>query len=74
LADVRSYFDASYKQVLQVFVRMPDDDLNQAGRFAWTGKGTLGGALTANTWRHYRWARTLIEKWRKAQQRNTLGK
>ena len=69
LADVRRFFDESHQQVMQAFAQMSDDDLNRPRRFAWTGKGTLAGAVTANTWRHYRWARTLIEKWRKAQKR-----
>jgi hypothetical protein len=70
LADVRRFFDESHQQVLAAFAKMTNDDLNTPGRFAWTGKGTLAGSVTANTWRHYRWARTLIEKWRKAQKHN----
>jgi hypothetical protein len=69
LAAVRHYFHESHQDVLREFERMSEDDLNRPGRWAWTGKGTLAGALTANTWRHYHWARTLIDKWRKAEKR-----
>ncbi len=67
LAEVQSLFAKSYAETLDKIKRLSDDDLNQTGRFAWTGKGTLSGSVTANTWRHYRWARTLIVKWRRAQ-------
>jgi len=62
LADVRRFFDQSHTEVLEAFAHMSADDLSTPGRYAWTGKGTLAGAVTANTWRHYRWARTLIVK------------
>ena len=66
-ADAQSLFAKSYAETIGEIKRMSDADLNQAGRFVWTGKGTLGGSITANTWRHYRWARTLIVKWRRTQ-------
>ena len=67
LAEVQSLFTKSYAETIGEIKRLSDDDLNQTGRFVWTGKGTLGGSITANTWRHYRWARTLIVKWRRTQ-------
>ena len=67
LAEVQSLFAKSYAETISEIKQMSDDDLNQTGRFVWTGKGTLGGSITANTWRHYRWARTLIVKWRRMQ-------
>ncbi len=70
LAEVQRLFAESYAETIGAIKRMSNDDLNQKGRFAWTGKGTLAGSITANTWRHYRWARTLIVKWRGAQRRN----
>jgi len=66
LAEVQRLFAESYLETIGEIKRMSDDDLNQTGRFAWMGKGTLAGSITANTWRHYRWARTLIVKWRRA--------
>jgi len=37
------------------------------GRYMWTGKSTLGDFVASNTCSHYRWARTLIRKWAKAE-------
>ena len=73
LAGVRSLFASSYAETIGEIKHLSDDDLNQTGRFAWTGKGTLGGSITANTWRHYRWARTLIVKWRRASAKKRVN-
>ena len=42
-AEVQSLFATSYAEVIGEIKRISDDDLNQTGRFVWTGKGTLGG-------------------------------
>ncbi len=69
LTEIRRLCSESHQQLLAAFADMTEEDLSQPNRFAWTGKGALAGAVTANTWRHYRWGRTLIDKWRKAQKR-----
>ena len=73
LAEVQRQFDASYAETLAQVKRMTDEELDTPRRYAWTGKGLLSGSVTANTWRHYRWARTLIVKWTRAQKRAAKG-
>lgn len=65
LDDVQAFFDQSYQQVLQALEGMSEKELNTPARYAWVGKHTVGDGLAANTWKHYRWARTLIAKWSK---------
>lgn len=69
LAEVQRQFDASYAETLAQVKRMTNDELDTPLYYAWTGKGLLSGSVTANTWRHYRWARTLIVKWMRKQKR-----
>ena len=67
LQKVLDEFQASYQRVLSVVQAMPAEDLEVPGRFAWTGKWTVGQFMAANSGSHYRWARDLIRKWAKAQ-------
>ena len=66
LDDVLAEFQASYRQMLKTVKAMPEADLTELGRYAWTGqKWTVGNFIAASTSSHYRWARTLIRKWAK---------
>jgi hypothetical protein len=61
--DVLAESHDSYRRTLAIVQAIPEDDLFQAGRYAWLGQGNLVGCIKANTSNHYRWARTLIRKW-----------
>jgi hypothetical protein len=69
LAEVQTFFEQSFEQMLQALDGMSEAELNTPARYVWLGKHTLGDGLAANTWKHYRWARTLIEKWAKRAKR-----
>lgn len=69
LDDVLAEFQSSHRQVLKAVKAMPEADLVELGRYAWTGqKWTVGNFIAASTSSHYRWARTLIRKWARANQ------
>jgi len=66
LDDVLAEFQASHRQMLKTVKAMPEADLTELGRYAWTGqKWTVGNFIAASTSSHYRWARTLVRKWAK---------
>jgi hypothetical protein len=66
LNDVLAEFQSSHQQILKTVKAMPEADLTELGRYAWTGqKWTVGNFIAASTSSHYRWARTLIRKWAK---------
>lgn len=64
-ADVQALFAQSHRDVLQWLDATSEDELNTPARYAWMGKHNLSQFLAANTWNHYRWARTMISKWSK---------
>jgi hypothetical protein len=68
LAEVLDWFEASYEQILAMMQAVPEADLWKAGRYAWLKTVPLGEFILADTAHHYRWARQLIRKWRRAQQ------
>lgn len=59
LADFRD----SYQEVRELVSGIPEDEMFAVGRYTWTGKGNLVGFIRANTFSHYRWAKTNIRKW-----------
>jgi hypothetical protein len=67
LADVMADFRASYREVLQTVRAIPEAEMFDSNRFAWTGDGNLVGYIMANTANHYRWAKRLIREWMGAQ-------
>lgn len=67
LDDVMAEFRSSYERTLKTVESIPAEDMSITGRYAWLGKGNLAGYILANTASHYRWAKTLIRKWMKAQ-------
>jgi len=73
LASVWSQFQISYQQVLAIVQAIPEDDMLAPGRYAWTGRLTLVDYIAGNTCNHYRWAKTSIRKWIKAQNAQPLS-
>lgn len=67
LVDVMDEFSRSYEQVLGMVQGMSEDDMFEAGRYAWLGNENLLGYILANTANHYRWAKTQIRRWMKAR-------
>lgn len=59
-----------HEQVVRLIRSLPDADLVTLGRWTWTGPSwTLSDYLRAATAAHYRWARTRIRRWRRAQEK-----
>lgn len=67
LDDVKNEFRNSYTHVLAKIKAMHEEDIFKTGRYAWLGKGNLVGYILANTANHYRWAKTLIQRWLRSQ-------
>ncbi|MHA2143097.1 MAG: ClbS/DfsB family four-helix bundle protein [Candidatus Thorarchaeota archaeon] len=65
LADVKAEFQSSYERLLNTVNGIPEEDMYEVGRFAWTGNGNIAGFILANSASHYRWAKTRIRKWMK---------
>ena len=67
LRDYRSY----HGHVVRLIHRVPEADLITLKRFPWTGPSwTLSDYLRAETAAHYVWARKLIRRWHRAQQKD----
>ena len=64
---ILSAFESSYQEILQTVSSIPENDMFKSGRFAWTGSGNLAGYILANTADHYRWAKTNLRSWMRAQ-------
>jgi hypothetical protein len=62
LEDVQKKFRASYRQLLSTLKGLGEEELFQAGHFAWTGKHSLLAFILPNTSSHYHWARTEMKK------------
>jgi hypothetical protein len=60
LEDVLADFRDSYAQILALVEGMSEQEILEAGHYAWTGGQNLVGFIAANTCRHYRWARNQI--------------
>jgi hypothetical protein len=51
--DIQKDFRASYEEILKIVEDMPEEAIFTAGRYDWTGKGTLAQAIVVNTSQHY---------------------
>jgi hypothetical protein len=67
LGKILNAFASSYQEILQTVNSIPEIDMFKPGRFAWTGKDNLAGYILANTADHYRWAKTNLRSWMRAQ-------
>jgi hypothetical protein len=67
LAEVRSLFAASDREVLDVAQGMTAEELFTPEYYAWTKTWKLYRFVWSVTGAHYRWARTEIRKWQKSQ-------
>lgn len=65
LVDVVEGFQASYDEILTVIEAIPEADMFEHGRFAWTGRLNLAEYITGNTCNHYAWANIQISRWMK---------
>jgi hypothetical protein len=63
LEEVLADFRDSYQEVRELVSGIPEDEMFAVGCYTWMGKGNLVGFILANTFSHYRWAKTNIRKW-----------
>lgn len=68
LDDVLAQFGASHQEILGVIRELSNEELFTAGRYAWTGKNTMGTYFVSATSSHYLWARKEIRKGLKAME------
>lgn len=69
VARVLADFDAHHAEVLALVRRLPERDLLEPGRFAWTGKLPLASYVAPNTCGHYSAARKILARWLRGTQR-----
>ncbi|MBN1978425.1 MAG: ClbS/DfsB family four-helix bundle protein [Anaerolineae bacterium] len=62
LDDVLAQFGASHQEILGAIRELPNEELFTTGRYAWTGKNTMGTYFVSATSSHYLWARKEIRK------------
>ena len=62
LEDVQDFFQASYRQTLDVVERASEEELFKPGYFAWTKQDALASYIIPCTSSHYHWARTEMRK------------
>ena len=62
LIEVQKLFHDSHHKVMQLIEALSEDQLFSPGSYSWTKSSTLASFITANTGRHYRWARTGIRR------------
>jgi len=67
LAEVRALFAESDREVLDLARGMSEAELFTPDYYAWTKTWKLYRYVWAATGAHYRWARTEIRQWQKAQ-------
>ncbi len=66
---VRGAFDRSYRQIARLVASLDEEDVLEAGRFAWTGKKALTTYLGANTASHYATAAKILQRWTRGTSR-----
>lgn len=69
LRDVLTQFQNSYQQILGIVHSISEEDMFTPGRYVWTDRWALVDYIAGNTCNHYRWARSKIHQWLKAQNR-----
>jgi hypothetical protein len=62
---VRAHFDRGYERILALLDGVSQAELLSPGHFRWTGRNALATYLGANSASHYRFARKVIERWRR---------
>jgi hypothetical protein len=67
LKNVLTEFRISYEKILTDIEAIPEEDIFEQGRFAWTGHLTLEKYISGNTYNHYAWARSKIWQWIKGR-------
>ncbi len=60
LAEVIHDFHASYRQILEVIMKIPEEEMLALHRYPWTGKLPLIAWIAGNTCDHYHWAVQMI--------------
>lgn len=60
LEAVLADFHTSYKQILDVINRIPEEEMLTPGMYSWTGKLPLIAWIAGNTCQHYLWAIQMI--------------
>ncbi|MEM8757854.1 MAG: ClbS/DfsB family four-helix bundle protein [Planctomycetota bacterium] len=60
-------FESSYTEILELARELPELDLLERHRVAWTGTSTLASYLGANSASHYRTATRIVRRWIKSQ-------
>ena len=65
LSDVRRELESTYKKVLKLTTRIPEEELFRKGQYRWLGTMPLSRWIAASTSSHHRWARTRITRWAK---------
>lgn len=67
LGEVLDEFHSSYQAMLKRVESISEEDLTDPHRFGWRAGKPLWKLVAANTYNHYRWAKTEIRKWIKAR-------
>ena len=74
LRAITADYIAYHQRMVDLIEELSDSDLVTLGRFNWTGPSwTLSDYLRAGTAAHYRWARTRIRRWRRAQAKGSAA-
>ncbi len=60
--DVRDRFQATHEQVMGIVQQHSPADLEEKGKYAWTGTTDMASYLASATSSHYQWASELIRK------------
>ena len=64
-ATVRTEFERGHARIQRLVAASTAEELFAPGYFQWTGRNALATYLGANTASHYRFARKVIERWRR---------
>ena len=67
LEAVLDEFNSSYQAILKTVEDISEEDLTNPHRFGWRAGRPLWKLIASNTYNHYRWAKTEIHKWMKAE-------
>lgn len=67
LGEILDEYQSSYAQVLELVRGLPEEGLFSPGAYPRTGRLRLADYVAANTCQHYCWAKTLLRRWLKQQ-------
>lgn len=68
LVRVMKDFSASHREVLKTVRAIPEKQIFKRALHPWLGSLALVSYIGANTASHYRWARKLIQRWKRKQE------